>query len=129
MFASQTSERTSRGTTSTAVRPDGKLAIPLYDDRLETHIYVGLVDADGTGFVRYEIDRFPLEQYPPVAFDPTGTVLYMATQAQLQRSEAELHQDRNRAAGPDQDQPGRPVHADEHRLQYDESLHEGAHVP
>lgn len=62
------------------VRPDGKIAIPLYDDRLETHIYVGIVNADGKSFVRHEIDRVPLEQYPPVAFDPTGTVLYMATQ-------------------------------------------------
>ncbi|MFY0566201.1 hypothetical protein ACN28E_20510 [Archangium lansingense] len=62
------------------VRPDGKILIPLYDDRLETHLYVGIVNADGTGFVRYEIDQFPLEQYPPVAFDPTGTVMYVATQ-------------------------------------------------
>ncbi|MFY0521821.1 hypothetical protein ACN28I_00910 [Archangium gephyra] len=62
------------------VRPDGKVVIPLYDDRLETHLYVGIVNANGTGFVRYEIDRFPLEQYPPVAFDPTGTVVYVATQ-------------------------------------------------
>ena len=62
------------------MRPDGKIAVPLYDDRLETHIYVGIVNADGKSFVRHEIDRVPLEQYPPVAFDPTGTVLYMATQ-------------------------------------------------
>jgi hypothetical protein len=64
------------------VRPDGKVLIPLYEDGLETtRIYVGIVNADGTGFQRFQIeDSIPLEQRPPVAFDPTGTVMYMAKQ-------------------------------------------------
>jgi hypothetical protein len=64
------------------VRPDGKVVIPFYEDRAtSTLIRVGTVRyADGQGLEMFDIDMMPNFQQPPVAFDPTGTVLYLATQ-------------------------------------------------
>lgn len=65
------------------VRPDGKVVIPFYEDRAtSTLIRVGTVRySDGGGLEMYDVDMMPNFQYPPVAFDPTGTVMYLATQA------------------------------------------------
>jgi len=65
------------------VRPDGKVVIPFYEDEGidGTLIRVGTVRySDGQGLVMYDIDVITPAQEPPVAFDPTGTVLYLATQ-------------------------------------------------
>ncbi|OJT20127.1 hypothetical protein BO221_33625 [Archangium sp. Cb G35] len=64
------------------VRPDGRVAIPFYDDGIdETHIRVGTVRySDGLDLKMYDVDTIAPIQQPPVAFDPTGKVLYLATQ-------------------------------------------------
>lgn len=68
------------------VRPDGKVVIPFYDDGVDvTTIRVGTVpystgNNTGKDLVMYDIDVLTGIVRPPVAFDPTGTVLYLATQ-------------------------------------------------
>jgi hypothetical protein len=64
------------------VRPDGRVVIPFYDDSIDlTYIRVGTVRySDGLDLKMYDVDTVTPIQRPPVAFDPTGKVLYMATQ-------------------------------------------------
>ncbi|AKJ02701.1 hypothetical protein ATI61_11789 [Archangium gephyra] len=64
------------------VRPDGRIAIPFYDEGFDqTVISVGTVRySDGQDLKMYEVDTIKPIQQPPVAFDPTGKVLYLATQ-------------------------------------------------
>lgn len=46
-------------------------------------VKVGVMNyADGVLQKAYDIETIPLDQPPPVAFDPTGTVLYLATQGE-----------------------------------------------
>lgn len=65
------------------LRPDQKtIVLPLLGAVEAGNIYVTvdvLNSADGSKGT-YNIDKMPISNAPPVAFDPTGTVLYLSTQ-------------------------------------------------